>query len=162
MASQAEPTRGLLGNSTLRAVCTASRSCYLIIPTELHTLKLSLECKGHGGEDVSSTAALNSKTRYKALLQKSLFENYSELPPRSSPPCTPTLTLKVPACVQGVPAGPPGLQQSYPTFPKCCFSIFKKLVKPKDLLFISASEFFLPLELMKYPDSVRTTVSLGT
>ena len=73
MASQAESTRGLLGNSTLRAVCTASRSCYLIIPTELHTLKLSLECKGHGGEDVSSTAALNSKTRYKALLQKSLF-----------------------------------------------------------------------------------------
>lgn len=35
------------------------------------------------------------------------------------------------------------ITQSYPTFPKCCFSIFKKLVESKDLLFISASEFFL-------------------
>ena len=67
------PWEDCLGTQHSRAVCTASRSCYLIITTELHTLKLSLECKGHGGEDVSSTAALNSKTRYKALLQKSLF-----------------------------------------------------------------------------------------
>lgn len=73
MANQVDSMRELLGNSTLRAVSTASPSCYLIIPTELQTLKLSLECKGHGGEDVSSTAALNSETRYKALLQKSLF-----------------------------------------------------------------------------------------
>lgn len=73
MVNQAESIRELLGNfNARRKVSTASPSYYLSIPAELPTLKLTLEFKGHGGKDKSTTVALNSETRCEPSLQKSL------------------------------------------------------------------------------------------